>query len=166
MQDWAIDMELHVKLVMYGLLGITLCLTSAFATADVLVRLQRLVSAHDADSVTSNASHVRAIGLFALVAGVFYAFVFALADMSNAQRRRIELALQIEAYYSYPLTALLGACAALIYEVLRLREEWEQLRRAAHQAAAAATSSSSSDVFDGGDDMLERGALLRAEQAF
>jgi uncharacterized membrane protein len=117
------------------------------------------------------------IGLFALMAGIYYAFVFALADMSEAKRRyacfhhhpslffceyvkhhsmslivlsRIELALQIEAYYSYPLSALLGAVTAMLYEVLRLRDEHDQLKRSTQIAANQSTS----------DDALERGAMF------
>eukprot|EP01006_Ploeotia_vitrea_P033475 TRINITY_DN65549_c9_g8_i2.p1 TRINITY_DN65549_c9_g8~~TRINITY_DN65549_c9_g8_i2.p1 ORF type:complete len:831 (-),score=336.35 TRINITY_DN65549_c9_g8_i2:26-2476(-) len=122
-RDWSHSMSVHSKVPLYAILGVALCFSFVFVVVDLFNRVPNLLIAACADSkfhvlrtppLVESHMQVRLLACTATISGLYFGYVFGMLDVEDVGRNHIELALQKDNLYCYPLGGLLGGLSALL----------------------------------------------------
>eukprot|EP00455_Lapot_gusevi_P027328 TRINITY_DN288_c0_g1_i2.p1 TRINITY_DN288_c0_g1~~TRINITY_DN288_c0_g1_i2.p1 ORF type:complete len:267 (+),score=84.79 TRINITY_DN288_c0_g1_i2:216-1016(+) len=122
-KNWAKSLSISAKYPVYACLGVSLCFSCVFSFVDLFSRIPQFCMLWYTTPLVKSAHHVRALGAIALIAGLYYGCIFAFIQVEDANKGRVDFALQMESYYCYPVSCLAGGIIGLVYDFFRQKQE-------------------------------------------
>mmetsp|Transcript_28478 Transcript_28478/g.69454 ORF Transcript_28478/g.69454 Transcript_28478/m.69454 type:complete len:652 (-) Transcript_28478:213-2168(-) len=118
--DFASHMSSAARIVVYASVAISLCFSIVFVLVDLVTRAANLCRHRKARPLAEHPTYSWLLAVSACISGLYFGYVFGMLDLENMNKGRIELALQQQNYYCYPLGCLLGGITAFINRFMAL----------------------------------------------
>ncbi len=122
-KDFAHNLSVHAKVPLYILLSVSMCFAWLFVVFDAWYHV--LISYPEYQLLPkpflSNLFAVRLMGVACLVLGIYFGSLFGHLENEEIARSHIEVSLERENDYGYPIAALLGGCVGFVIQFARLQ---------------------------------------------
>jgi len=112
--NFARNMSKGIRVAVYGAVGISLCFSIVFITVDLCTRLANMCRRHQAKPLAQHVMYTRLLTISACISGLYFGYTFGMMELDDADKSYVELALQEQNYYCYPLGCILGGLSAFI----------------------------------------------------
>jgi len=122
-KDWTHKISSQSKIPLYAILGISIAFSLVYSFTDILQYLVfRCCRNTKFFSIPFAISHVRLLMCTASICGLYYGWIFGILDSEDVNRPSLELFIQKENFYCYPLAATLGGFSGfyVYYKSLRV----------------------------------------------
>jgi len=114
-KDWTNTLSIKAKVPLYALLGVSIAFSVVYSTTDIVNQLLlRFYQVGKVRPFVQSVAHVQLLTLTAVICGLYYGWVFGMLDLEDVNRTSLELFLQKESFYCYPMAAGLGGLSAFI----------------------------------------------------
>jgi len=115
-KDWTNTISVKSKIPLYALMGVSISFSVVYSAADMLhhicSRFCQGEKATFARPFVQSVTRVRLLAVTAVICGLYYGWIFGMLDSEDVNRESLELFIQKESFYCYPLAAVLGGLSA------------------------------------------------------
>jgi len=118
--DFAVHMSPMTRVMVYAAVGIALCFSFVFVAVDLATRSANICRTYKLKPLAEHPRYIRLLAGSACISGIYFGYVFGTLDVANLNKSHVQLAIQQQNYYCYPLGSLLGGLTAFANKFMSL----------------------------------------------